>query len=223
MNQRPPERRCLIVEDLPAVRQALRQVVMQAFPEAHVDAAHDLKSARALLTMEPAYDLVMLDLGLPDGSGIDLIPDVRSGSAQTQVVVTTIFDDDDHIFRAIAAGADGYLLKEQPPEVLVQHLIRLEQGAPALSPSVARKILAYFASVPQLRSPPKSRPQGARLTERETEVLSLIGRGLQRAEVGEILHISENTVAKYVKEIYRKLDISSRAEAALEAQRRGLV
>jgi DNA-binding NarL/FixJ family response regulator len=240
----------LVVEDLAAVRRGLRSVLATVL-DARVDEAQDVQSASRLLSRATHYRIVLVDLGLPDGSGLELIHALRRSHSSTLVVVTTIFDDDENVFGALAAGADGYLLKEHPPEQLVEHLRGLERGVPALSPAVARRILAHFraASAPETvasavapsgtlgsRAEPNPSPFGAdpitstfrtiedrRLSPRETEVLSLVGRGLARGDVADVLAISENTVAKYLKEIYRKLRISSRAEAALEARRRGLV
>lgn len=221
----------LVVEDVLHVRRGLCAILAQAFPGMTVHEAHNLQSARAQLSRGAQYRIVLIDLGLPDGSGLALLRDLRQLHPNTKSVVTTIYDDDNHVFSAIAAGADGYLLKEHSPEVLVEHLRRLEQDIPALSPAVARRILAHFR---QEHAPAQHFDSGVRmrdrddesttrLTSRESEVLSLIGRGLQRGEVASLLTITENTVAKYLKDIYRKLNISSRAEAALEARRRGLV
>jgi DNA-binding NarL/FixJ family response regulator len=180
-------------------------------------------------------DLALIDLGLPDGSGIDLLARLRDRRPEILCIVTTIYDDDAHLFPALSAGAAGYLLKEQGPEALTLHLRALAQGIPALSPRVARRMLAHFqrqsspepVEVPRdaLLSSPSGRGAGqpGALTRRETEVLSLIARGLQRGEAARVLGVSENTVAKFIKDIYRKLNISSRAEAALEASRRGLL
>jgi DNA-binding NarL/FixJ family response regulator len=222
----------LVVEDLDHVRRGLSSVLTQAFPGIAMSEAGDLRSARALLAKPEGYRIALVDLGLPDGSGVDLIRELRSLHPSTLVIVTTIFDDDEHVFAAIAAGADGYLLKDHRRELLVERLRLLEQGVPALSPEVARRMLGYFRQNDPFARPPDTGvrrilpAEGSwetQLTARETEVLSLIGRGLQRGEVAALLAITENTVAKYLKEIYRKLNISSRAEAALEARRRGLV
>ncbi len=219
-----PMNRALIVEDLPQVRAGLRKLLLKAFPSIAIDEASTLEMALAVLTGREPYALALIDLGLPDGSGVEVIRAIRKRPERTLAIVTTIYDDDDHIFDALTAGADGYLLKEQAPQELVRQLTHLDEGFTALSPAIARRILGHFRKapvMPKLRQQPAPNP--VQLTTRETEVLSLIGRGLQRGEVATILGIAENTVAKYVKEIYRKLDISSRAEAALEAQRRGLV
>ncbi len=227
----------LVDEDLPHVRRGLCAIISQVFPGIVVMEAADLKSARTHLAQSRGFRIALIDLGLPDGSGLELIREIRSLHPSTLAVVTTIYDDDQHVFTAIAAGADGYLLKEHTAEVLTQHLKRLEEGLPALSPAVARRILGYFRHQQAFSSDPfgavpdtgvrkvlaQEQVEDTQLTGRETEVLALIGRGMQRGEVAELLTITENTVAKYLKEIYRKLCISSRAEAALEARRRGLV
>lgn len=209
----------LIVEDLAPVRRGLRKTVERVFPNFTVYEAPDLRTARQHLTEQVTFHLALVDLGLPDGSGVELLSDLRTGSPNTLAIVTTIFDDDEHLFSALAAGANGYLLKEQPATVIEAHLRRLEEGTPALSPSIARRMLEHFRQA----TDPNSEAHAARLTGRETEVLGLIARGMRRGEVAGLLTISENTVAHYIKDIYRKLGVSSRAEAALEAARRGLV
>jgi DNA-binding NarL/FixJ family response regulator len=137
-------------------------------------------------------------------------------------IVTTIYDDDDHLFEAIAAGGQGYLLKDQNPDTLIQYLHRIDQGEPPLSPSIARRILEHFSTARSAATAPSPRPDET-LTPREMDVLRLLGRGLRVNEAARVLELTPHTVAGYVKNIYRKLNISSRAEAAVEAVRRGLV
>lgn len=209
----------LIVEDIPEINQWLMQMVQQVFPEMIIHQAFDLRQARAILTTQSAYHLALIDLGLPDGSGLNLIHEIAMSHPDTVQIVTTIYDDDEHLFTALKAGAQGYLLKDHTPEIFQQYLRQLEYGVPALSPSIARKMLAYFQGCPNTIK--KARMPVA-LTLRETEVLGCIGRGMRISQAAQMLHISEHTVSGYVKDIYRKLNISSRAEAALEAERRGL-
>ncbi len=224
----------LLVEDIAEVRRGLARALQEAFEGIVVHEASTVAEAERSLRAGTTFRLALVDLGLPDGSGIDLIRTMRESHPELLIIVVTIYDDDDRIFSAIAAGAGGYLLKEHRSETLVQHLRAIEGGVPALSPAVARKMLAYFqrpsgngvpVDVPR-RSVAHGDANGGlqpALTQRETEVLSYIARGLQRGEVAGLLQLSENTVAKYLKDIYRKLNISSRAEAALEAARRGLL
>jgi DNA-binding NarL/FixJ family response regulator len=167
------------------------------------------------------FDLALIDLGLPDGSGVDVVTKLRDVQPDAQSVVVTIHDDDEHLFPALQAGAFGYILKEQPRELITEQLQRISQGEPPLSPSIARRVMAYFSA--------KAKPQAqhhlmpnVNLTDRESEVLLRVAKGYTLPEIGVQLGLSRHTIADYVKQIYRKLNVSSRAEAALEAQRLGL-
>jgi len=203
------------------VRVWLVELLRQAFPDALADQAGDVAGATDLISTQ-SYDLALVDIGLPDASGVELIRHLAATHPSTQVVVTTIHDDDEHVFSTLAAGASGYLLKDQLTETLVRQLQQLERdGICALSPSVARRMLAHFRSQ-RPSHPPGAKPEVV-LSPRETEVLTYIGKGMRISEVAKLLGVADNTIATYVKNIYRKLDISSRAEAALEASRRGLV
>lgn len=223
-----PVSRALLVEDLAPVRGGLQHILELAFPGVAVAAAASLGQARACLASEATYDLALVDLGLPDGNGLELLVELRASHPATAVVVMTIYDDDERLFSALSIGVQGYLLKDQPKEILIQQLEGLRTGAPPLTPSVTHRILQHLRQpepvrvtrISDARPPLDSEPA---LTPRETEVLSLIGRGLQRGEAAQLLGISENTIAKFIKDIYRKLEISSRAEAALAADRRGLL
>lgn len=205
----------LIVEDHSETREWLIALVRDAFPGAKPVGASTLEQAR-MLVAEHGFSLALVDISLPDGSGIDFVREITEQSPEIYCVMATIHDDDAHLFPALQAGAKGYLLKEQPRERLVTQLQGIVQGEPPLSPGIARRILQHF----QRESVPAP---GEQLSERESEVLALTAKGLRRGEVAQTLGISANTVAGHLKNIYRKLNISTRAEAALEASRRGLV
>lgn len=207
--------RVLIVEDLRETRRWLTQIVGAAFPGAELYEAANLRAGIAQSAARD-YDLALIDLGLPDGSGLDVLRNLRLLRPETICIVTTVMGDDASIVGALAAGAQGYLLKEQPQDLLVRQLRQTAEGIPALSPSVARRIMEHFQ-----RTGPAA-PEDE-LTARERDVLGLIGRGLRNGEVAETLGISEYTVSGYIKDIYRKLGISSRAEASWHATRMGLV
>lgn len=208
----------LVVEDLPEARAWLVDALVHAFPGIEVREAGDLASARrACREAVPAIALV--DLGLPDGSGTDLIAELRAADRDVLTVVTTIFDDDRHLFGDLRAGAEGYVLKDQSRDDLVDMLAGIHAGRPPLSPSIARKLLSVFQDEREADQVPPE----ATLTQREREVLMLIAKGYTVARVAEMLGITRNTAAGYVKVIYRKLNISSRAEATLEATRQGLI
>ena len=213
----------IIVEDIGETRVWLSDVLRRAFGDIAIDHAVDLKSARRWFAGRVTKDiglLALVDLGLPDGSGIELIREIKQQHPEVEVVVTTIYDDDIHLLDAMSAGAHGYLLKDRDAEELVTQLRGLDRGEAPISPSIARRILDQFRIHAGLKratlndAPP--------LTERETEVLQLIGRGLTLSEAATILTIGSQTVASHVKNIYRKLGIATRAEAALEAAKRSL-
>ncbi|MCA0922059.1 LuxR C-terminal-related transcriptional regulator [Pseudooceanicola nanhaiensis] len=206
--------RILIVEDIAETRDWLVALVAEAFEGAQIDTAALLGQARGM--MGRGYDLALIDLGLPDGSGLDFLRQMRAASPATICVVTTVIGDDAIVVSALSAGAEGYLLKENPAGVLTRQLMQIGDGVPALSPSIARRIMQHF------RYTGPSAGEEQQMTEREREVLSLIGRGLRNAEVARELGIAESTVAGYIKAVYRKLGISSRAEAAWHAARLGL-
>lgn len=218
-----PPASALVLEDQAETRQHLLLALAVAFPGIDARGAGDLRAARDLLdpVSGPSWtpDLALVDLVLPDGSGVTLLRQLAERPGDTRAVVVTIYADDEHLFDAIAAGAGGYLLKDMGADDLVRYLRRLEEGETPLSPAIARRMLGYFRDRPRA---PDLEPMAA-LTPRETEVLRLIGRGLRSGEAAKVMGVVEQTVAGYVKAIYRKLNICSRAEAALEAARRGLV
>ena len=209
----------LLLEDLPEIRAWLRKLVLQVFPDSQISESARVADALALVTAVK-FDLALVDLGLPDGSGVDVVTKLRDVQPETQSVVVTIHDDDEHLFPALQAGAFGYILKEQARELITEQLQRISQGEPPLSPSIARRVMAYFSA--------KAKPQvntnliNVSLTDRESEVLLRVAKGYTLPEIGVQLGLSRHTIADYVKQIYRKLNVSSRAEAALEAQRLGL-
>ncbi|MBB5350782.1 DNA-binding NarL/FixJ family response regulator [Haloferula luteola] len=207
----------LIVEDLPASREWLSGVARAAFPRCHRLEADSVAGALELAGRH-AFDLALIDLGLPDGSGLDLLRRFQDLGMPAKCVVTTVATDDATMVAALSLGAAGYLLKDQPGELLARQLQHLVQGIPALSPSVARRIMEHF----QQTGPAAGPEVAARLTDREKEILTAISRGLRNAEVAENLAIAESTVASHIKAIYRKLGISNRAEAARQAARLGL-
>lgn len=207
--------RALVVDDLAGSREWLSRALTLAFEGIVVQQAATLAEAMALI--EPPPPLALIDLGLPDGSGVRLIEALRTQPGHTLCIVATVFDDDAHLFPALRAGADGYVLKDQSPEALAEMLGGIAAGQPPLSPSIARRLLRHFQPEPAPAADDEA------LTVRETDVLRLVAKGLTVAEVAAMLDLSRHTVAGYLKAIYRKLSVSSRAEAALEATRRGLV
>ena len=208
----------LLLEDLPEIRAWLKVLINQVFPDAQISESARVHDALGLVSALK-FDLALVDLGLPDGSGVDVVASLREHQPECQSVVVTIHDDDEHLFPALQAGAFGYVLKEQARELIAEQLSRMSQGEPPLSPSIARRVIAYFAAQAK---PQKDMIPHVQLTDRENEVLLSVAKGFTLPEIGVQLNLSRHTIADYVKQIYRKLNVSSRAEAALEAQRLGL-
>ena len=206
----------LVVEDHDDTRLWWVQHISEAFPEAQAQGAVTLKEAQKCLN-NTKFSLALVDINLPDGSGIDLIRDLTVARPDTYSVITTIFDDDAHIFSALQAGAKGYLIKEQPLAQQVEQLRLVLQGQPPLSPGIARRIISYFSRQGQQLEDSEA------LTPRENDVLQLIAKGFSRPEVANLLGLTINTVASYTKNIYQKLNVSSRAEAVYEGLRLGLI
>jgi DNA-binding NarL/FixJ family response regulator len=207
-------RNALIVEDVAETRLWLAEIIVSAFPECRIREASCVRTG--LAAAEQDFDLALIDLGLPDGSGLDVLRSLRRKSPGTLCVITTVVGDDSHIISALSAGAQGYLLKEQPAELLSRQLAQLAEGVPALSPSIARRIMEHF----KMTGPVADDDAG--LSEREKQTLGLIARGFRNSDAAKHLGIAESTVASHIKSIYRKLDISTRAEASWHATRLGL-
>lgn len=205
----------LVVEDSDDTRRWLVELMHFAFPAIEVEAAANFaQGLQASQRLRP--DVVLVDLGLPDGNGADLIREIRDEVPKAICIVATVFDDERHLFPALRAGAHGYILKDQKRDELAALLRGIEQGQAILSPAIARRLIEYFHTQ-------TAEDDHMTLSPREEEVLGLIARGYTNVKVGDILDISRHTVAGYVKEIYRKLAISTRSEAALVAARRGLI
>lgn len=223
--------RILILEDFADTRIWLCEVLREAFNEIEITEVATIQQARETLSQQD-FDLALIDLSLPDGSGIDIIKEISSKTPTTYCVVATIFNDDQHLFSALQAGAQGYLLKEQPKDQFIKNLSGLLHGEPPLSPPIARKILRHFQSsnqahaiedMPTKVQSPTNTSSTVNLSAREQEILTLVAKGYKRNEIGPMLEISPHTVATHLKTIYSKLNVNSRAEATMEALRMGLV
>lgn len=206
-------KRGLVVEDLPDARAWLADALRSGFDGIDVGVAGNCSEARAYVDQHQP-DVALIDLGLPDEPGVSFISHLTRVAPQCMCVVATVFDDDQHLFSALRAGAQGYVLKDQSQTDIVAMLRGIAEGRPPLSPSIAQRLMAFFRDDDQPESP---------LSPREQEVLALIAKGYTIPKVAELLGIAASTAASYVRDIYRKLDVSSRAEATLEAARLGLV
>lgn len=208
----------MIVEDEARTRARLAMIVEAAAGFELGAACATLAAAREVLARSRP-DVLLLDLGLPDGNGVELIRSLRQhGSQRPEILVISVMGDESSVLGAIAAGAGGYLLKDAANAEVVAAVEQLLAGGAPLSPSIAVHLMR------RLRPPP-TQPQvaPALLNEREIEMLRLIAKGLTYDEVGAALGLRYNTVASYAKELYRKLQVHGRNEAAFEAVQMGLV
>lgn len=239
----------LIIEDNPVARSFLCRVVRESFSDIHqIIEAGDLETARRHISLTGGprglhgvdpFKLILVDLELPDGNGMELLAELAHYPATK--IVTTLYSDDDHLFPALQCGADGYLLKEDRFEVLVEELQKIVRGQPPLSPAIARRLLSHFrtgggdgfsqdsgfqkaggfgSSRPV---PMEKQPDHERLTPRENEVLTYLSKGFTIKEIASLMGIKWFTVNDHIKSIYKKLNVSSRAEAAVLASKQGLV
>ena len=206
----------LIVEDHPDAAAVLFEATKIGLNTTRLDIANNLSIARSYLLTD-VFDFVLLDLQLPDGSGLDLINSIRANNSKAVIVVTTIFDDDDSIFQALRLGASGYLLKGHSIDEIAVFLKNTLDGYPPLSPSIAQSVLAYFRTVDADRSEHVKESDLGELTAREQEIFVCVAKGYSVREVSELLGIAQNTVAAHVKKVYKKLDLHNRAEATAMA------
>lgn len=164
--------------------------------------------------------MLLTDLGLPDGNGIDLILAIRQLKLATEAMVITVFGDERHVFQAIEAGATGYLLKDSDATSIGDAIMQLLEGGSPISPAIARHVLRR---VKQHSVESDSPQQSSLLTSRELEVMTLLGKGLTYGEVAQALGMANGTVTTHIKHIYRKLAVRSRGEAVFEAMQLGLL
>lgn len=210
----------LVVEDEPEFLRSYCEAIGRDAGLRLVGAVTTLAAAQALVEVS-VPDVLVVDLGLPDGSGAEVIRRAVKKRPDCDALVVTIFGDDRHVIDAIEAGATGYILKDSPPGELVRCIRELREGGSPISPSIARRLLERVRGPdkPAAAAPAEPNP----LTEREAEILRLVAKGLNFADVGGALGISAHTVVAHVKKIYRKLSVHSRGEAVFEATQLGLL
>ncbi|MBB4724249.1 response regulator transcription factor [Xanthomonas euvesicatoria] len=181
--------------------------------------AGSLADARALLARTQP-DVVVIDLGLPDGDGSALIAECAQQHPPIATLVATIFGDEAHVIRAIEAGARGYLLKDSPPDEFVRAIALVHEGGAPLSPHIAKHLLARLAPP---AAPARPAPAMDALTARETDILTRIAQGFTVSETAEHLQISTHTASTHIKNIYSKLAVNNRVQAVNQARLRGLI
>ncbi len=208
----------VLVEDDSLFRDSVRNALAQVADLSLQAEAVTLAQGLALLAGPPA-DVLLVDLGLPDGSGIEMIRATRQTWPQCAIMVATLFGDEERVFASLEAGASGYLLKDSLASGIVNEIRSLHAGGSPISPMIARRLLRHF-------QPPPPAPGGeapVELSPRELQVLEQIIRGYSAAEIAQMLQVSPWTVQTYVRRVYEKLGVRSKAAAVGEAYRLGLV
>lgn len=217
----------LIVEDEPAARDRMVQAIELQSDMTLLGAVGTVNEAQQQLAKQwPS--VLLVDLGLPDGDGTELIRQVDDDHRACEILVVTVFGDEKHVLRAIECGAGGYLLKEEDSDQIGRSIRHLMNGSAPISPSIARHLLTRFKSTSSKQSQSRgeveeSEEPACSLTGREKEILGLIAKGYSSSEIGEMLEVTYHTVTSHVKNIYRKLSVHSRSEAIFEAVQRGIV
>ncbi|PCJ23303.1 MAG: DNA-binding response regulator [SAR86 cluster bacterium] len=205
----------LVVEDNLETQDWLVSCVATAFSHMVISAVDTVAGASDLISSKN-FDLALIDLGLPDGSGLDLIKLLKAKNADCHIVVATIYDDDKNLFTALRAGAKGYILKDQDEDKIVSYLQGIKQNRPALSAASSARLIDHFNSKGM-------ELEQSQLTPREIEVTRLVAKGYSVEETADLLELSPDTVKGYVKNIYKKLDVNNRSEVTMAAIKLGLV
>jgi DNA-binding NarL/FixJ family response regulator len=212
-----------VVEDDPSFRAAFMNAIAQAKDARLLAMAGTRLEGLALLQGPPA-EVLLVDLGLPDGSGIDVIRAAQDAWPGCSVVVTTAFGDEQHVMEAIQAGAAGYLLKDSSAQDVMEEIRSAHRGGSPISPIIARRVLQVLRR--HEAAPPVPEEGGGEptsLSARETQVLELVAKGFAFEEIAQRMGVSRHTVKTFVRRIYDKLEVHSKMEAVNEARRKGLL
>ena len=207
----------LIVDDHPVFRKGMR-TLLESIPDMEVagEATTSQEAVEKAVSLQP--DVVLMDLQMPGASGLSATREITSTSPHIRILVLTLFEDDDSIFAALRAGAKGYILKDADEEEILRAIRAVGDGEAIFSPAIAIRLVDYFKSsrevIPEVVFP--------ELTEREREILGLIAQGNTNAEIADQLLISLKTVRNHVSNIFSKLQVADRAQAALRARDAGL-
>lgn len=204
--------RVIIVEDDERLRTYAKSALAEAEDIAVAGDAGTLAEGLALVDLMP--DLALLDLGLPDGSGISVIEAIRAKVPGCKVLVFTVFEDRASVLGTLKAGADGYILKDTSAEMVLGHVRATLAGETPISARAAGHLLSLVRDEPVAET---AEPDAPHLSPRERELLEYLARGLSRKEAARVMNLSPYTVAEYVQGIYRKLHVRSRGEAVFEA------
>ncbi len=221
----------VVVEDQPPVLKNQLKILQEA-PEIEVIGTALSGEAALLLLEKEQPDVVLQDLGLPRMTGIEVTREVKKRWPGVEVLIFTIFDEEEKVIEAVKAGASGYLLKGASGEKVIDAIREVKAGGSVIQPNLARSLLRHFRVPEDSSAPPRPEPlpPGIReeprirpLTEREIEILRLIAKGLSNNEAARVLGLSRSTVRTHLEHIYEKLEVTNRVEAVTEGLRKGLI
>ncbi len=216
--------RVALVEDDVNIQNALMETIQTA-PDMALLGVAGTRAQGLQMVDQAQVDVLLVDLGLPDGSGIDVIRAAHVKWPDCNIMVSTTFGDEMHVIQSLEAGASGYLLKHSTPKNMLDEIRSLHDGGSPISPLIARQILMRF----RRDEPPSAAPEAASgkqrvaLSAREQQVLEQLTKGFTCNEIAEFLEVSPNTVLSYVRRIYAKLEVNSKTEAIYEARNQGLL
>jgi DNA-binding NarL/FixJ family response regulator len=195
-----------IIEDLIEIQRGLQTIIESDLRFKLLKSFENAETAIELLPqLNP--DIILTDINLPGKSGIDCITEIKSIIPNTQFIMFTIYEDDDQVFEALKAGANGYILKNTPPEKIIEALIELQNGGSPMSPRIARKVLNSFNATD---APNKVNQL---LSKREQEVLELLSKGFMYKEIADKLFVTLSTIKRHLNHIYQKLQVQNKTEA----------
>jgi DNA-binding NarL/FixJ family response regulator len=218
--------RVLVVEDQPKIlRNQLK--VLESAPE--IEIVGTAMNGESALDEIPRCnpDVLLLDLGLPRMSGIDVTRALKASNPKIEILIFTVFDEEEKVLEAVQAGASGYLLKGTPTEKIVEAIKEVSAGGTVIQPNLARRLLRHFR-VPDVpgdvpAATPALEPDLKPLSDREREILQLIAKGVSNSEAARMLGLSKATIRTHLEHIYRKLEVTNRVEAVTEGIRKGLI
>lgn len=210
-----------LIEDSEIYRKGLARAINTAEHMSCEKQFCKAEDALAELKLDAKPDVIFLDVGLPGMSGLEALEIIRKNNPEVHVVILTVFDDSDKIFKAICLGARGYLLKTGPLNTVVEAVIQAADGGAPMTPDVASRVLTLFSDMAEDKSNKDDNDYG--LTAREKEVLELLADGLLSKEIADRLSVSTYTITNHLRNIYTKLHVSTNTGAVAKAIREGLI
>jgi len=208
-----------VIEDREQYRTAMKRLFEQKSDLKCVGIFGSAEQALEVIPSQIVPHIVLMDIDLPGISGVEAVELLQKTAPEIEVMMLTIFEDSNSVFQALKAGATGYILKTSSPEEIYEYIIDLAQGGSPMSDGIARKVVRFFRESSQKRSfffiPPDEK---FALTHRENEIIQFLVKGYRYKEIAQQLHLSTDTVRKHIHNIYRKLQVHSRAQAMIKFQ-----